>query len=658
MSDESSSQDKSGLSTLLVGGASEIEAIRNPKLYIRSLYRFVLLGPGLLMAGVLLCCAALFFAYQLWPDFAYGSGLLLLAAGYVLWRCLALAYRLQGSHNPMGYRLSPKQVPELEKRLKKIQSELKSAKIRRIVLTDDFSLSVSSYRRFLPFGGPGYSLNIGLRPLFYLSPPRMLALVAHELAHLRTREQPQMAAIYRSRQVWQHLANRLSIARRNKQSLGGRLFAYFVHWYVPRLKSKTEVITRREHFVADELAAKICTPTHLVGALIENELCASYFEQHFWPRYWQQAAAQKTPALLPLAWLQAHHFAPPSVVQREVLMAQIQLEPVNIKAIPPALKERCTALRASFSAPEPSLHNSTALLGDSLTQAIAFFDKAWWQTNQAPWQQAHVLRQQDLQRLQHLQARDVNQLNLDELKEYARLQSQLGTPADALALYQRVAQQASHDPDALLALATLWADRRDMQAHEPLRRLQNYHPQHMLRACHLALGLLGQVELSKDTIRKRNAWYTKLDEAKALEERYRHEIEQTRPWAAAKAHGLSIRQWQDFELSLKTLPAVRKAWLLRHSSQVLPQRVHYLLVVQTDLADTDTNVALLAAQRQHIQLPDQMSLTSFDWLLANEQERLGAAHYERPSPKPLAESHSNAKKKPKAPHPKNGKKKT
>ncbi|HSO07159.1 MAG TPA: M48 family metallopeptidase, partial [Pelomicrobium sp.] len=100
---------------------------------------------------------------------------------------------------PDGYRLTPKDHPELFAEIENLRRRLGVPRIHRVVLTEEFNAAMSQTPRLGVLGWQRNTLVLGLQLLMSLSPEQARAVVAHEFGHLSGNHSRFNGWIYRLR---------------------------------------------------------------------------------------------------------------------------------------------------------------------------------------------------------------------------------------------------------------------------------------------------------------------------------------------------------------------------------------------------------------------------------------------------------------------------
>lgn len=228
-----------------------------------------------------------------------GPALLSLGAGSFLWTMSAvqaidlLWVRIDPAR---GRALEAHEAPLLFDLLDRLRASLKAAKLERVVITPDFNAGAQQIPRLGVFGWPRNFLLLGLPLMECLAPEEFEALLGHELAHLSARHGRFGCWIYRLRQTWERVFQRLhetpssSLAR-----AGRRLIVRFIDWYWPRFNACAFVLAQANEYEADRFAGQWASPPTAAATLWRIECHALRLADEFWPGVEQLAGALAEP---------------------------------------------------------------------------------------------------------------------------------------------------------------------------------------------------------------------------------------------------------------------------------------------------------------------------------------------------------------------------
>ena len=581
--------------------ASEIDAQEQPATYRRTVAWFASLGYAYALATVALGAALVFLA---WVMFDRGRYVPMIGAGLgglgLCWVALgALFTRIP---LPDGMSLTCEQAPELFRALDRLKKRLDGPPIHRVVISDEYNACITQQPLLGLVGPVRNTLGIGLPLLLTVDKPRLLAVLAHEYAHLRGGDGRLATWLYRSREAWSRLAEEAFDRHPQQDNLYAWMTRGFVHWYAPRLAARSFALARQEEYTADRAAARLVGVDTQAQALLEIALRAPQMSHTWWHNYWALATHQTEPELKPYAWLATRKLAPPPPEELERGLAVIRAELSHHADTHPTTRERVEALNAPLAVPPLSRHHAGALLGESLPRVIRHFDQIWWTDHKARWLAAHRGAQRDLARIAELKPHLVS-LDAASLQRLAQSVSRVRGEKQALPLFRLAVQRNPKMPLARWRLATASSRYNDPEALEHLHWLTQHCPHMGMVAAQEALALIDRLPFQPHIADDRRTWRTTLQRFETLETAAAQAVSsQSTLLEQVQPHDLTAEERLDLGDSLGPLTALRRLWVMRRPCPVFAERRQYVVVVDMR---PDADILALSPDdiEQQLQLP-------------------------------------------------------
>ena len=161
--------------------------------------------------------------------------------------------------------LDKKKTPKLFETIHEIRKAIRGPQVHRVVLSNDFEITLTPVPRVGLFGGFTNELEVGMPLMHALTPAQFRALLTHELGHFSG--SCLGTWIYRIRDVWQCLLWPIE----QRGLLASRLFYHLFRRYVRYFCNYSLTLARAQEYEADRLAAEITTPEVTADALIRFE---------------------------------------------------------------------------------------------------------------------------------------------------------------------------------------------------------------------------------------------------------------------------------------------------------------------------------------------------------------------------------------------------
>jgi Zn-dependent protease with chaperone function len=470
----------------LVAGLED-EADRNPGAYRLKLGAFAALayvyifGLPALLVGV---GGALGYAVAALAGGAALVGIAIPAA--VLFAVVFAGSRIR-LDSPTGLEMKPAERRRLFAVIDEAREAAKARPVHVVQLTRDLAAAVVQVPRLGPFGWQRNHLTLGLPLMQLLTLDELKAVLVHELAHLSSSGGRFGAWIYRNRDVWIRLNERLQ----GRIGWSRILFAPFFGWLAPRFAAYSFVEARHQEYEADGVAAAAVGAAALTNALIRLDLKERELKQHFWPRVYARTADEPSPTASPFSDLAARERREfPADAPDQLKQALIR--PTDTTDTHPCLSERVAAIRQPARLPPPATGESAAeaLFGGALKFIVEHFDDEWRQTVSPWWTKQHQEIKSGRARLASFSARKPEQLPDDELSAFARLTEELEGPDRAYPLYLSLAKRPSRPLGARFAVGRLLLQREDQRGKQVIDRIIAESPEAVIPACEFMIRYL------------------------------------------------------------------------------------------------------------------------------------------------------------------------
>ncbi|MCL2876365.1 MAG: M48 family metallopeptidase [Betaproteobacteria bacterium] len=279
---------------------------------------------------------------------------------------------------PEGVRLSPEDARNLHRLIESMAWVLEAGHIDYVWVTPDMNAAIMQRPRRGIFGRIETHLLIGLPLMHSVTCPQLVAVLAHEFAHLAVQRKGagKYGALLRA---W--LLRALDRIGYVFPSIGTQADCWLSSFYCNMAR-----LARIEEFEADAQATKVVDADLLGETLIEVSLREQFLSEDYWPRVLAQSKVRAKPLVRPFRDLclgMAAGFLRRATACNALLSDN---EPLS-QAMHPTTRERLSALHVSpavspCNLPSAADHYLTPLL---LTLAWVF-DRAWWRDIRPDWQ--------------------------------------------------------------------------------------------------------------------------------------------------------------------------------------------------------------------------------------------------------------------------------
>jgi Zn-dependent protease with chaperone function len=369
----------------------------------RALYRRILCWTILGYAGlvaplgmVLAFSLAFIIPGVLWPQdavFALVIGALILtvggwAAGRVLWVRLS---------PPEGREVLREEAPVLFQALDELCRKLKSVPFHQVLILPNCNAGVVQRPRLGIFGWQKNYLLLGLPLMEGLSKEELVAVLAHECAHLSKEHHRSGQWIYRLRRSWEQVFEKLSRPRGSGEISLRPLIGKFVQWFWPRFNAYAFVLSRAHEYQADAVAAELGGKDHAATALIRIGWYMRVLDEKFWPDLWQLTKSSDVPPEGVFLRLKQSLSAINHSSDGKWLEQAFRSTTTNADTHP-CLSDRLRAIGWNCGAgasdvasalPAPRPNAAEALLGSALGKIREEVEQAWRKKCEQQWRQQH-----------------------------------------------------------------------------------------------------------------------------------------------------------------------------------------------------------------------------------------------------------------------------
>ncbi len=404
-------------------------------------YAYIFAVVALLLAILLLLVLAVFWSGRI-NFYVIKFGFLLLVPTFIILRSLWVSFP-----PPAGLELRRQEVPRLFALVDELAKQLRSPANYRILLTEDFNAGIVQRPRLGIFGWQQNYLILGLPLLQALSPEQLRAVLAHELGHLSGNHSRFAGWIYRVRQTYYQILERLLQSQHQGSAV---LFVNFFNWYAPFFNAYSFVLARMNEYEADRCSAELAGAQNTAAALVNVEIKARFLDQSFWPAIYQTVNHQVEPPASTFTNLSGAFAAGGNGEEAAQWLEQAIAQKTSNADTHPCLRDRLSALGffpANLPKPEAiETSAAEAFLGEALPKLTAYFDRVWVQKVATPWRQRYAYATETQNKLRSLEDKAQHgQLTAEEAWNRAAWTAEFKGNEAALPLLQEIlAAQPQH----------------------------------------------------------------------------------------------------------------------------------------------------------------------------------------------------------------------
>jgi hypothetical protein len=309
-----------------------------------------------------------------WPSLSFGLGSVLVAVGG-LSAVRLMSVLFVPLPEPEGVRLAAKDACDFHRLIKGMTWVLDAGKIDHVWVTPDMNAAILQRPRRGYFGRIETHLLVGLPLAHSVSCPQLVAVLAHEFAHLAVQRKGlgKYGALLRA--WWLRALDRV-----------GEVFPCIgaqVDRWLHRLYCNMARLARVEEFEADALATGLVDANLLGETLIEVSLKEQFLFQDYWPRVLAQSKFRSGPLMRPYRDLGLGM----SAGFMRAAADDVLSDDDSSQSLHPTTKERLNALRVSPHTSSDDMPSAASHYLAPLLLTLAWvFDRAWWQDVRPDWQ--------------------------------------------------------------------------------------------------------------------------------------------------------------------------------------------------------------------------------------------------------------------------------
>jgi hypothetical protein len=276
---------------------------------------------------------------------------------------------------PEGVQISPEDASDFHRLIEGMAWALDSDRIDHVWVTPEMNAAVLQRSRWGYFGRIETHLLLGLPLAHSVTCPQLVAVLAHEFAHLAVQRKGfgKYGALLRA--WWLRVLDKI-----------GEMFPILgagADRWLRRFYSNMARLARIEEFEADALATQLVDADLLGETLIEVSLKEQFLFRDYWPRVLAQSKVRAKPLVRPYRDLGLGMTAGFLRVVCDDALAGEAPE----RSLHPTTKERLSALRVLPQMSSEDLPSAATHYFSQLLLPLAWtFDRAWWRDVRPDWQ--------------------------------------------------------------------------------------------------------------------------------------------------------------------------------------------------------------------------------------------------------------------------------
>ena len=408
------------------------------------------------------------------------------------------------SYPEPGLRVTRQDAPKLFEYLDGIIASVHGPRFERVFISNEVNASVSRHTGILGFFGFGpVTLTLGLPLMQSLTLHQLSGVIGHEYGHVAAKDNAKGQWIYRVRNSWLILGDRL----RFEHLWYALKLNRFYEWFIAEFSAYSFALSRRCEYEADAFAAKIAGPEQAGQALSAISVHGDAIGIQFWRDFWKKAEAQAD-ASSQTPYKDLAGFLAKERDNAEYIEA-IKKEKTGYADTHPSTMDRLAALGQHFVAPGAVTRSSASeLFGPFEAVLMNRFDEEWRHEASPHWQAAHEDHAAFSKRHAELRAKPMADLKREELSELVQAAHRAGDKKEMLTVSEEILRRDPESRGARLNIAGhRLTEEKDESQLSVLERCMEKEPQLIPTACSYALEYFHKQNL-QDSARK---WQEKLN---------------------------------------------------------------------------------------------------------------------------------------------------
>ena len=490
--------------------------------------------------------------------FAWNMGKSLLSMGY--------AYE--------GVEIKRKECPELFKLLDKICKKVKGPKFKRVFIDQNLNASVIRNGGVLGFFGMGpVVLTLGLPLMQSMDTKHIVGVIGHEYGHVAAKDNAWGQWIYRIRNSWLMLGERLGFDRLWYALKLNR----FYDWFIAIFNAHSFALSRRCEYEADAFSARLAGKQAMAGALSSLVVFGDQYDDKFWNKIWERSDnGEGIQAVRPYTDV-PKFFA--SLGDDSKAVTNALKQQTDYTATHPSISDRLSALSAEFNVLQaPGKTVSSRLLGSMEAKLIKQFNQEWQEAANENW----LERQQEYKKTQDkyddLKQKQVQDLTDDQLWELSSASSNMND--NDLFYLSNKELLRRHPESADAGLNCIWYQliiQKDSSQLSVMEGFVKKYPEFLPNICRYAVEFLsneGREDEAKPYYERLENW-----------EYIRSAAEDERAVILAsdeyKPHGLEADAIVDFVQYYSGHPVISNVYMVQKVVKYMPEYPCYVIAYQT-----------------------------------------------------------------------------
>lgn len=469
-----------------------------------------------------------------------------------------------------GIEVTAQDCPALFTLLQKICDKANGPMFKRVFIDNEMNASVTRSGGIFGFFGMGpVVLTLGL-PLMQAQTQKQLAgVIGHEYGHVAARDNALGHWVYRIRNSWLVLDDKLRfehlwyVLKLNR----------FYEWFMSTFSAHSFALSRQCEYEADAFSARVAGKEAMAEALSSLVVYGDQYDSAFWKKIWDRSdAGEEVKAVRPYAEIPAFFKNIGDV--SEGVQAALKVK-TGYTSTHPSVSDRLAALGQPFQLPEaPGDQSAAKLLGAVEEKLIGYYSQEWQAAAQENWLQRQEERRHWQERYAALKEKPLADLDDEALRELISATSYLEENelfyAASQEMLRRVPDNAGAEMNCLWYRLTI---ARDAAALAEAEAFLTRHPSFLPHVCRDAITFLKKEGREEEV----KSYQDRLEDWEHLRNAAAEERDTVLPTDAFLPHDMPEEEVKKLTAYFAEHPVVSHVYLARKDVKYMPEYPCYII---------------------------------------------------------------------------------
>jgi len=414
----------------------------------------------------------------------------------------------------------------------------------------------------------------------------LVGVIGHEYGHVAAKDNAWGQCIYRIRNSWLMLGERLGF-----DSLWYVLkLNRFYDWFIATFNAHSFALSRRCEYEADTFSARLAGKQAIAGALSSMVVFGDQYDDKFWNKIWERSDnGEGIQAVKP--YIDVPKFFA-SLEENSDAVTNALNQQTDYTATHPSISDRLSALSAGFNVLQaPGKSVSSRLLGRMEAKLIKQFNHEWQEAVNENW----LERQQEYKKMQEkydeLRQKPVQDLTDDQLWELSSASSNHNS-YDLFYASNKEILHRYYPESSDASLNCIWYQLIIQKDNSQLSAMEEFvtkYPEYLPDICLYAIEFLSNEGREDETA----PYYERLENWEYVRSAAEDERAVVLASDEYKPHGLVAESIVDFVQLFSGHPVISCVYLVQKVVKYMPEYPCYVIAykTKTNFWNTEKSIA-------------------------------------------------------------------